>query len=124
MQAMPSNRQFRNPSSLLLTLATLMLPGLSLAWGGYNNVNILQLTLYQAPADVGALVKFSPATPNLEGCTYKTGDTAWIDTTTADGKGVYASLLAAQLAGHSVDVGVHGCVAGGYPRVYGITVHQ
>jgi hypothetical protein len=106
----------------VLAITTSLLPTLGAAWSGYNRVTILDLTTYQAPATAGISVKFSPATPNLEGCSYTTGDYAWIDTTQADGKAVYASILAAYLAGRSVDIGVHGCASNGTPRVYGISI--
>jgi hypothetical protein len=99
-----------------------LLPTFAAAWSGYNNVTIVQLTAYQAPATPGVLIKFSPATPNFEGCSYTAGDYAWLDTSQADGKAIYAAALAAQLAGHRVDIGVHGCSAAGQPLVYGLSV--
>jgi hypothetical protein len=106
----------------VLAIGASFLPVPGTAWSGYNNVTIVELTTYQAPAIVGVLIKFSPATPNLEGCSYSAGDYAWIDTAQADGKATYATVLAAHLAGRSVSIGVHGCTAEGQPRVYGVTV--
>ena len=116
-----TQRRFRTISLSVLGTAAVLLPTLSTAWTGYNNVTVVELTTYQVPATAGVLVKFSPASHNLENCTYAGGDYAWIDTSQADGKSVYASLLAAYLAGRNVDIGVHGCTEG-RPRVYGITV--
>jgi hypothetical protein len=102
----------------------LLLPAMATAWSGYNNVTITTLTVYQAPAAPGVVVRFSPTTPNLEGCSYTAGDLAWIDTSTADGKSVYAAALAAHLAGRGVDIGVHGCTPDGQPRVYAVVVNS
>jgi len=76
---------------------------------------------------LGAYVTFSPAIPGLEGCSNTTGNEVWIDfssTTQPDGKTLYATILAAFLAGHTVGFGVNTCVqAGQMPLVYRVDVY-
>lgn len=43
-------------------------------------------------------------------------------TESPDGKALYATALAAQLAEKSVNVGTNGCNSDGFPIVYGINV--
>lgn len=70
-----------------------------------------------------AFVIFTPAVPNLEGCPYTTGDEVVIDwTNDPNAKGMYATALAAYLAGQKVGFGVNGCHAGGAPLAYRIDV--
>lgn len=82
---------------------------------------ILQIGSY---ADLGYIV-FSPAVPNLEGCSYTTGDQVAIDwSTNANNKSIYATALAAYLAGQKVGFGVSGCYSSGLPLLYRIDVKQ
>jgi hypothetical protein len=105
----------------------LLLPHLGWTWSGYQKVSITIVTLYQASqvSPAGALMQFTPTTPSdTEGCTYSGKGYAWIDFSSSsqpDGKSLYATLVAAQLAGKLVGFGVNGC-SGGYPVVYGINV--
>ena len=119
---MSTKRLARMMSLSVLGTVAVLLPTLSEAWSSYGNVTVIEVTTYQAPAAVGVLVKFSPASHNLEGCTYAGGDYAWIDTSQADGKAVYSSLLAAYLAGKTMSIGVHGCTPEGRPRIYGVAL--
>jgi hypothetical protein len=60
-----NTRRVTPPRGALFAVVAFLVSETSSAWSGYNNVTILEITMYQAPADVGALVKFAPATPNL-----------------------------------------------------------
>lgn len=111
-------------ASALLSLA----PALGWAYGTTNTVTITTLTIYMAANTTGALVKFTPANPSgLTGCTYTTGDYVFIDfsaTGNPNGRDLYASLLAATMAGKQVDIGTLGCGDGGYyPLAYGVNVY-
>ena len=80
---------------------------------------ILQISSY---ADLGFIV-FSPAVPNLEGCSYSNGDQVAIDwSTNANNKSIYATALAAHVAGQKVGFGVSGCHSSGLPLLYRIDV--
>ena len=71
----------------------------------------------------GAYINFSPAQPGLEGCIYATGNELWIDFAQPEGKSLYATFLAAVLAGKPVGFGVSGCGdAGQLPLVYRVDV--
>ena len=74
----------------------------------------------------GAYVNFSPAQPGIEGCPYAAGNLLWIDfssTTNPDGKTLYATVLAAYLAGRTLVFGVSGCADSGQaPLVYRVDV--
>ena len=76
---------------------------------------------------MGAWVVFTPAIPNLEGCSNTAGNQVWIDfssTVQPDGKTIYATVLAAFLSGHAVGFGVSGCVDGGQlPLVYRVDLY-
>jgi hypothetical protein len=80
-----------------------------------------------ASGGAGAWVVFSPAIPNLEGCSNTAGNQVWIDFTSTvqpDGKTIYATVLAAFLSGHSIGFGVSGCVdSGQLPLVYRVDVY-
>lgn len=70
-------------------------------------------------------IEFTPAIPGLEGCSYTAGDQVGIDwSTDANAKTIYATALAAYLAGQKVGFGVSGCNAGGLPLVYRVDVVQ
>ena len=69
----------------------------------------------------GAYITFTPAIPGLESCSYANGNEVWIDFTTADGKTMYATFMAAVLAGRAIGFGVSGC-SGGIPLVYRVDV--
>ena len=70
----------------------------------------------------GAYINFSPAIPGLEACSYTNGNEVWIDFTTADGKTMYATFMAATLAGRAIGFGVSGCASNGIPLVYRVDV--
>lgn len=109
--------------SAILALAPI--PGSTTS--GVQNVTVTQLSIYMGSTATGAYVKFSPATPGLEGCSYAVGDNAWIDfaaQVVPSGRDIYASVLAAHLAGRPIGIGVNGCNASGYPIVYGVNVNQ
>ena len=113
---------------LFLLLAT-GIPAVVFAWSGYNNVTITYASLLQAgqASPPGALIRVTPYTPaDTEGCSSSGTGYVWIDWSSSvqpDGKAVYSALLAAELAGKTVNVGVNGCSSSGYPVVYGIVVY-
>lgn len=66
---------------------------------------------------------FTPAVPNLEGCQYSAGDQVMIDwTADPNAKAMYATALAAHLAGQKVGFGVNGCHANGAALAYRVDV--
>lgn len=80
------------------------------------------ITSMGAYGNVG-YVNFTPAIPNLEGCPYAPGDEVVIDwTTDPNAKLMYATALAAYLAGQKVGFGVSGCYSGGAPLAYRVDV--
>ena len=99
-------------------------PALSTAATQVSGVTIVTVGIYvPSGGSQGAYVTFSPANPGLEGCTYSVGNELWIDTTQSDGKALYASVLAASLAGRTVTFGVGGCANNGQvPLVYRVDV--
>lgn len=56
-------------SLLIMGVAMILAPTLGSA-GGVQNVTVVELTIYMGSTVPGALVKFSPAAPGLEGCSY------------------------------------------------------
>jgi hypothetical protein len=75
----------------------------------------------------GAVITFAPGIAGLEGCTNTAGNVVWIESSSAtqpDGKTLYASVLAASLAGKVVTFGVQGCAdANQLPLVYRVDVN-
>ena len=75
----------------------------------------------------GAVITFSPGIAGLEGCSNTAGNAVWIEfasTTQPDGKALYASVMAATLAGKVVTFGVAGCAdANQLPLVYRVDVN-
>ncbi|MBS0579094.1 MAG: hypothetical protein JSR36_07505 [Proteobacteria bacterium] len=99
------------------------------ALSSYNAVTITKLLMNQGGrgGSPGALIFFTPTTPaDTEGCTTSGSGYAWIDwssTVQPDGKAVYATVLAASMAGKKVNISVSGCANSGYyPFVSQITV--
>ena len=80
------------------------------------------ITAIGAYGNVG-YVSFTPAVPNLEGCPYSAGNQVVIDwTADPNAKVMYATALAAHLAGQKVGFGVSGCYPGSAPLAYRIDV--
>jgi len=121
----------RNAARILLLLSAMF--GVSLpvpVWAGssYNQVTVSRLLVFQASsgANPGSLIVFTPAIADSEGCTKSGVGYAWIDWTSTlqpDGKSLYATVLAASLAGKTVDIVVSGCSQGYYPLVYQIVIY-
>ena len=116
-----------NRASALALLALGSLPGFAAASSQVNGITVTQLSIYsnRTQSD-GVIVYFTPGISNLEGCSNVAGNALYIDftiTTQPDGKTLYSSLLAAQLAGKTVSFGVSGCGAGGqFPTIYRMDV--
>jgi hypothetical protein len=112
---------------LCLALIVGMRPNTSFA-SGYSPVSIASITVYQgggASPPYGALVQLTSSPSDSEGCTHSSSGYAWVDfssTTQPDGKVVYSALLAAQIAGLTVNIGITGCSSQGYPLVYAVGV--
>jgi hypothetical protein len=113
--------------SFLFSALLFLIPTFCSALDGVDGVTVVLATVYMGSTASGAYVKFSPAKPGFGGCTYTAGDLAWIDFSaqvTPNGRDVYATALAAYLAGHTIGIGVNGCSTGGvYPLVTGINVY-
>jgi hypothetical protein len=88
------------------------------AWG-----TLTMVTIYRGSVRTGALIQPSATFTNNDNCAHP--ENLFIDFSTAeapDGKALYATALAAQLAKSSVSIGTLGCSAEGFPLVYGINV--
>ena len=113
--------------SFFLSAMVILVPSFCAATDGVDGVTVVLATVYMGSTASGAYIKFSPAKPGFGGCAYSAGDLAWIDFSaqvTPSGRDVYATALAAYLAGHTVGIGVNGCTSsGGYPLVTGINVY-
>jgi hypothetical protein len=109
-------------SALLLTPAVLMADAT-------NETPISSINLYGGSSlTPGALVVISPAQPaNLQGCSYTGGAYVWISfssSTAPTGRDIYASVLAALIAGQQVAFVTSGCdPTGAYPQVTTVTIY-
>lgn len=86
---------------------------------------ITDITVYSvASGENGAYIVLTPAFPaDTEGCTDSASNEIWIDFSDANGKTLYATVLAAQLAGQTLKFGVRGCGDNGQlPLVYSVNV--
>jgi hypothetical protein len=93
------------------------------AYGGTAWGPITVLSLYRGTVRTGALIQPSVAFTNADNCSNAANLFIDFSTTEApDGKALYATALAALLAGKSVSIGTLGCSSEGYPLVYGINV--
>ncbi len=114
---------------LIAALSFGLFPVMAPAWSGYNSVTITHLSVYQAgqASPAGVLVEVSPVTPaDTEGCSQSGKGWIWIDfssTAQPDGKTLYAMLVAAELAGKTVNIGVNGCASNGLPLAYASGVY-
>jgi len=93
----------------------------------FTPASITNVAIYSGSSGgTGAYVVFSPGIPNLEGCSNAAGNQVWIDFTSTSeptGKSLYATVLAAWFAGHTVAFEVNGCVDGGLlPLVYQVSI--
>jgi hypothetical protein len=117
----------RNKTGLHLAAAALLLTcGIAVAGGTTGQVPA-SISIYMGTNTPGALVLISPAQPSgLTGCTDTTGNYVFINftsTVSPTGRDLYASVLAAMLAGQAVSFGTSGCdPTGYYPQVYGLNV--
>jgi hypothetical protein len=117
---------------ILCVIGSALLLGLSwlVADANTNSVTIVRPSVYMGTAYPGVyqgvLVQISPAYPGLEGCSNAAGQYVFIDfspQTSPNGRDLYAAVLAAFLAGHTVSFGTHGCTSdGAIPVVYGLNV--
>ena len=113
----------------LTALIAAIRPNTGLA-SGYSPVTIAQVTLYQGRGTsppYGALVQLTTSPSDSEPCTHSSRGYAWLDftsTTQPDGRVLYAALLAAEIAGKSVNIGVSGYSSLGYPLIYAVGVYQ
>ena len=72
-----------------------------------------------------ACIVFTPAIPNLENCPYLNADQVIIDWTShPNAKAMYATVLAAYVAGRKVGFGVNGCYPASAPLAYRVDVAQ
>jgi hypothetical protein len=112
---MKCKQSLRNGLLSLSVTASLIMPTLSRADTQITGVQILNVGVYAGSSGLqGAYVRFAPAIPAAEGCTYPPGDQIWIDftsTTVPDGKTMYETVLKAYLANdlYLLSFGVRGC---------------
>jgi hypothetical protein len=86
---------------------------------------IASVRIYRGAAAQAGLVFFSSALQHPEGCITATDNIIYIDFASAtepDGKAIYSTVLAAFLAGRTVQFGVRGCASNGAPLVYSVEV--
>ena len=91
-----------------------------------NSVTVTELTILPGTSTYpGMLVTISPTYPGLDGCG-QPGQYVFIDfssQTPPTGRDLYAAVLAAMLAGHTVRFGTIGCTSDGYyPLVKAVSV--
>src|SRR5436190_7321301 len=80
------------------------------AYGGTAWGTITMLTIYRGSVRTGALIEPSATFTNGDNCSNPVNLFINFSTTeTPDGKALYATALAAQLAGKSVSIGTQGC---------------
>jgi hypothetical protein len=87
---------------------------------------IVNVNIYAGSVGQGANIQFSPAQPNVEGCSYAPGNLLWIDfssPTQPDGKVLYSTVLAAVMAGKTPIFSVRGCRNGQVPVVYSVQIN-
>ena len=108
-------------SSIAMVTITASAPAFAYGGTGWGPLNMV--TIYRGTVRPGALIKPSATFTNNDNCAHP--EELFIDFSTAeapDGKSLYATALAAQLAGKSVSIGTLGCSSEGFPVVYGINV--
>jgi hypothetical protein len=114
-------RSFRlSLRAVTLYLATV---GPVLAGSAVTPTTITYVAIYAGSSGAtGAYVVFSPGITGLEGCSNTPGNEVWIDfssTTEPTARALYATVLAASLAGRAITLEVNGCALGGeLPLVY------
>lgn len=69
-----------------------------------------------------ALVSFSPEFTNTQRCSQGASNLVAIDLTSAAGKHMLSTALAAATAKKDVGFGIEGCLSGHYPKLYRIDV--
>src|SRR5262245_47738495 len=101
------------PASTILAsciaIAAISTPLPSFAYGGTGWGSFTMVTIYRGSERPGALINHSATFTNNDGCAHP--ENLFIDfsvTESPDGKTLYATALAAQLAGKSVSVGTKG----------------
>ena len=114
--------------SAAILLALMLKPFPVVANTGVVGVTIQSISIYSgAIGTTGAEVIISPALPNgTEGCALTPANTLYIDfssTVQPAGKSLYATVLAALLAGKQMTFGISGCAINGeVPLVYRVDV--
>jgi hypothetical protein len=122
---MHSSGSFRRALGILAAITTLV-PAIGLASTQVSGT-VQSISIYAGTATTGAEVIISPALPNgTEGCSGTPANTLFIDfssTVQPDGRALYATVLAALLAGKQMNFGVLGCALNGaVPLVYRVDV--
>jgi len=109
-------------------LAAALIPAQAFSWSGFNHVSVKAMTIYAAGhgATPGALIQLpTPIQADNEGCAHSSEGYVWIDFSAAgqpDGRSLYATVLAAHLAGQDLGFGLNGCSSDRWPVVYGVNV--
>jgi hypothetical protein len=89
-----------------------------------SGVTVTGISIYMGNSGAtGAYVTITPSQSGVEGCS--AGTAVWIDfsvQTAPDGKALYATVLAAYIAGKAVTFGVSGCGYSGHPQVYRVDI--
>lgn len=86
----------------------------TLGWTGSTGpVTITRLSIYIAGQSTGAILTFTPAASSVNNsCSYTGNDDVWIDFSGSgnpNGRDLYATALAAFLAGQQIEITTTGC---------------
>jgi hypothetical protein len=123
------NRAARCLAGVVFVIVAGVMSRAGWAASSYNSVTVTHFNIFQASSGAapGVVIFFTPAISDSEGCTKSGQGYAYIDWTSTlqpDGKALYATALAAALAGKRMDIVVGGCSQGNYyPLVYQIVVY-
>jgi hypothetical protein len=113
--------------SIALALGMLVTPTLGVTATQVSSVQISSVSIYAGTGSTpGAFVIFSPGIPGLEGCSNPAGNELWIDFSSIaqpDGRTLFETVRAANLANRAMSFGVSGCGDNGkVPLIYRVDV--
>jgi len=99
-------------STLGVAAVALLMP--TLGWSGSTGtVTITRLSIYMTGPSTGAIITFTPAASSVNNsCSYTGNDDVWIDFSGSgnpNGRDLYATALAAFMAGQQIEVTTTGC---------------
>jgi len=109
--------------TLARAMATAIVAGYAIVAAASTQIDVDRTITSMGAYGGAGYIYFTPAVPNLEGCAHSAGDLIMIDwTADPNAKVMYATALAAHLAGQRVGFGVSGCHSNGGPLAYRVDV--